>query len=89
MVARNLFRRTIANISDTATAIAAGDFAQRVKLSGRGDEFDQLAETINDMLERIARLMDGAVGCSCYEAASRRPLSRRVVMPIDPKFPVV
>ena len=59
VVARNLFRRTIANISDTATAIAAGDFAQRVKLSGRGDEFDQLAETINDMLERIARLMDG------------------------------
>jgi signal transduction histidine kinase len=30
-----------------------------VRLSGRGDEFDQLAETINDMLERISRLMDG------------------------------
>jgi hypothetical protein len=28
-------------------------------LSGRGDEFDQLAETINDMLDRIARLMEG------------------------------
>jgi signal transduction histidine kinase len=27
--------------------------------SGRGDEFDQLADTINDMLDRIARLMDG------------------------------
>ena len=33
--------------------------AQRVRLSGRGDEFDQLAETINDMLDRIGRLMDG------------------------------
>jgi signal transduction histidine kinase len=30
-----------------------------VRLSGRGDEFDQLAETINDMLDRISRLMDG------------------------------
>ena len=30
-----------------------------MRLSGRGDEFDQLAETINDMLDRIGRLMDG------------------------------
>ena len=59
VVARNLFRRTIANIADTATAIAGGNFARRVALSGRGDEFDQLAETINDMLDRIGRLMDG------------------------------
>jgi hypothetical protein len=59
LLVRSLFRRTLANVSATATAIAAGDFAQRVKLSGRGDEFDQLAETINDMLDRIGRLMDG------------------------------
>jgi signal transduction histidine kinase len=49
----------VANVSATAAAIAAGDFAQRVKVSGRGDEFDQLAEVINDMLDRITRLMDG------------------------------
>jgi hypothetical protein len=59
LVVRSLFRRTLSNVSATATAIAGGDFAQRVKLSGRGDEFDQLAETINDMLDRIGRLMDG------------------------------
>jgi signal transduction histidine kinase len=59
LVIRNLFRRTLANISATATAIAGGDFAQRVKLTGRGDEFDQVAEVINDMLDRIGRLMDG------------------------------
>jgi signal transduction histidine kinase len=59
LIVRSLFRRTLANVSATASAIAAGDFAQRVKLSGRGDEFDQLAETINDMLDRITRLMDG------------------------------
>jgi signal transduction histidine kinase len=59
LVVRNLFRRTLANVSATATAIAGGDFAKRVRLSGRGDEFDQVAEVINDMLDRIARLMDG------------------------------
>ncbi len=59
LVVRSLFRRTIASVSATAQAVAAGDFAQRVQLSGRGDEFDQLAETINDMLDRIGRLMEG------------------------------
>jgi signal transduction histidine kinase len=59
LVVRSLFRRALANVSLTATAIAGGDFTQRVKLSGRGDEFDQLAETINDMLDRMARLMEG------------------------------
>jgi signal transduction histidine kinase len=59
LVARGLFRRTLANVSATAAAIAGGDLAQRVRLSGRGDEFDQLAEVINDMLDRISRLMEG------------------------------
>jgi signal transduction histidine kinase len=59
LVIRSLFRRTLANISATTAAIAGGDLAQRVKLSGRGDEFDQVADVINDMLERIGRLMDG------------------------------
>ncbi len=59
LVVRSLFRRTLANVSATAAAIAAGDFTQRVRLSGRGDEFDQLAETINDMLDRMGRLMEG------------------------------
>ncbi|MDE2583309.1 MAG: HAMP domain-containing histidine kinase [Rhodospirillales bacterium] len=59
MVVRSLFRRTLANVSATAAAIAAGDLTRRVRLSGRGDEFDQLAETINDMLDRIGRLMAG------------------------------
>jgi signal transduction histidine kinase len=56
---RNLFQRTLANVSLTAAAIAAGDLTRRVRLSGRGDELDQLAEVINDMLDRIGRLMEG------------------------------
>ncbi|HLB96116.1 MAG TPA: HAMP domain-containing sensor histidine kinase, partial [Acetobacteraceae bacterium] len=58
-IVRSLFRRTLANVSATAAAISSGDFSRRVRVSGRGDEFDQLAETINDMLDRIARLMEG------------------------------
>lgn len=59
VIIRGLFRRALANISTTAAAISAGDLSRRVRLSGRGDEFDRLSETINEMLERISRLMDG------------------------------
>jgi signal transduction histidine kinase len=58
-VVRRLFRRMVAEISATAEAIAGGDLTPRVRRSGRGDEFDRMAESINTMLERIARLMDG------------------------------
>jgi signal transduction histidine kinase len=56
---RGLFRAMLADVSATAAAISAGDLTRRVKVTGHSDEFDVLAETINDMLERIARLMDG------------------------------
>lgn len=56
---RSLFRRALADISFTTRAIARGDLSRRVRRTGDGDEFDQLAETINDMLDRIGRLMDG------------------------------
>ena len=59
MAVRSLFRITLADVSATAAAISAGDLTRRVRVSGRSDEFDRLAETINDMLDRIARLMDG------------------------------
>ena len=49
----------IRDISTTTRAIARGDLTRRVPLTGDGDEFDELAEIINDMLDRIARLMDG------------------------------
>jgi signal transduction histidine kinase len=59
LAVRSLFRFTLADVSATAAAISAGDLSRRVRASGRGDEFDRLAETINDMLDRIGRLMDG------------------------------
>ena len=59
VIVQRLFRRMLSHVSETAAAISAGDLSPRVRLSGRGDEFDRLAETINDMLDRISRLMDG------------------------------
>lgn len=59
VLVRSLFRRAIREVSITTSAIARGNISQRVPLNGYGDEFDELAASINDMLERIARLMDG------------------------------
>ena len=59
VVVQHLFSRMLSHVSDTAAAISSGDLSRRVQLSGRGDEFDRLAATINDMLDRIGRLMDG------------------------------
>jgi signal transduction histidine kinase len=56
---RSLFQRMIRDISTTTRAIARGDLSRRVPLTGDGDEFDELAEIVNDMLDRISRLMDG------------------------------
>lgn len=59
LLIRSLFQRTIRDVSITTAAIAHGDISRRVPVSGLGDEFDDLALTINDMLDRISRLMDG------------------------------
>ena len=42
-----------------AADIVAGDLSRRVPVTGSGDEFDRLATTINEMLERIGQLMSG------------------------------
>lgn len=50
--------RRLGAINRTADAIIGGDMAQRMPLSGTGDEFDRLSETLNQMLDRIAGLLD-------------------------------
>ena len=47
----------IGSISATARSIMAGSFSERVPISGSGDEIDQLALDLNEMLARIERLM--------------------------------
>ena len=59
MLLKLLFRRMVSQVSQTADAISSGDLTRRVAISGRNDEFDRMAETINDMLDRVSRLMDG------------------------------
>ena len=56
---RGLFLASLADVSATAAAVSAGDLTRRVRVAGNSDEFDLLAVTINDMLDRIVRLMDG------------------------------
>lgn len=58
LVGRYALRRVDA-VAATSREIVKGDLTRRVPLSGSGDEFDRLAQTINDMLEQIDMLMTG------------------------------
>jgi signal transduction histidine kinase len=74
---RGLFRSTIADVSATAAAVSAGDLSRRVRVAGSDDEFDLLALSINDMLDRIGRLMDGVKQVSNAIAHDlRTPITR-------------
>jgi signal transduction histidine kinase len=61
----------------TAAAIGGGDLGSRVALSGREDEFDRLAQTMNAMLDHIGTLMVGVRGVSDAIAHDlRTPIAR-------------
>lgn len=61
----------------TAAAIAGGNLSHRVPRSGRSDEFDRLASTMNNMLDQIDRLMTGVRGVSDAIAHDlRTPIAR-------------
>ncbi|WP_254453441.1 HAMP domain-containing sensor histidine kinase [Siccirubricoccus sp. G192] len=54
-----------------------GNLSSRVALSGRGDEFDRLAATMNTMLDRMGTLMEGVRGVSDAIAHDlRTPIAR-------------
>ncbi|HKD48516.1 MAG TPA: HAMP domain-containing sensor histidine kinase [Rhizomicrobium sp.] len=57
LVSRRSLRRTEV-IVKSCRAIMAGNLSTRIPLRGTRDEFDRLSETINDMLDRIAALMN-------------------------------
>lgn len=46
-------------INRTTAQIMAGDLGKRIRIDGGGDEFDELAQNLNAMLERIERLLTG------------------------------
>jgi signal transduction histidine kinase len=73
----NFLRQRLNSISDTAKAIIAGDIRERMPVGERGDEFDQLAKTLNRMLDRIEGLLDNLRQVSSDVAHDlRTPLSR-------------
>ena len=58
LMTRNMLRKVDA-VNRTSTRIIHGDLSQRVPVSGTGDEFDQLSQNLNAMLDQIERLMAG------------------------------
>lgn len=51
--------RRIEAINSTAAEIMEGDLSRRIPVSKRNDEFDELAQRLNEMLERIEEVMTG------------------------------
>jgi len=49
--------KRVETVGKTARAIIGGDLSQRVPVRGTSDEFDDLAESVNAMLDRIEDLM--------------------------------
>jgi signal transduction histidine kinase len=54
-----LVMRRIETMTSASRSIMAGDLSQRIPLAGSGDELDDLASSLNVMLERIEQLMMG------------------------------
>lgn len=76
LISRPTLRRVDA-ISRTSREIMAGDLGRRIPLTGRRDELDRLAESLNAMLDQIQRLVAGMRQVSDNIAHDlRTPLSR-------------
>lgn len=58
LVSRNV-SRSMGALNDVVTAVRNGDFDARAAVRGARDEFDELSEGINEMLDRLQRSMAG------------------------------
>ncbi len=73
---RSLIRR-IEAINQTSNEIMNGDLSRRIPTNHTGDDFDQLSENLNHMLDRIEMLMEGVRRVSDNIAHDlRTPLAR-------------
>ena len=57
-VSRRVLKR-IDSLSASSRQIMSGDLSGRLEVTGSGDEFDRLADSLNAMLERIEHLLYG------------------------------
>ncbi len=98
LVRRAVLRRVEA-INRTANAIVQGDLTRRLLTHDTSDEFDQLAQTINGMLQQIQLLVDSIRNTSNAVAHDlRTPLAElrsrleeilRIRPPVDATFDAV
>ncbi len=58
LFSRNILSR-IDEVTDASKRIMKGDLSERIPVNGSGDELDRLSTNLNEMLERIERLMAG------------------------------
>ena len=58
VVSRNVSRH-MGGLTETIAAVRAGDLKARARVRGAGDEYDELAEGLNEMLDRLERSMGG------------------------------
>jgi len=58
LVSRNV-SRSMQGLIDVVTAVRNGELGARASVRGARDEFDELAEGMNDMLDRLERSMAG------------------------------
>jgi signal transduction histidine kinase len=76
LTSRNFLRR-VDSITDASRSIMQGDLSGRMPVKGTGDELDRLAQSLNQMLDQIERLMRGMQEVSSNVAHDlRTPLTR-------------
>ncbi len=76
LMTRSMARR-IDQINQTSRDIMGGDLSRRIPVTGSTDDFDQLGENLNAMLDEIERLMAGIRHVSDNVAHDlRTPLTR-------------
>ncbi|MFQ5756278.1 MAG: ATP-binding protein [Acidiferrobacterales bacterium] len=76
MMTRSMVRR-IETINEASRKIMNGDLSRRIPTTGTGDDFDQLTENLNSMLDQIEMLMDDVRRVSDNIAHDlRTPLAR-------------
>ena len=69
--------RRIDTVTQTARRVMAGSLTERIPLRGTGDDFDELAATLNEMLERIEEALEAVRRVSDNVAHElRTPLAR-------------
>ncbi|MEO0912800.1 MAG: HAMP domain-containing sensor histidine kinase [Pseudomonadota bacterium] len=76
LLSRRILKR-VAAAAEAGERIAEGQFESRLPIGPSGDEFDRLAGSVNALMDRIERLMQGMrIATDSISHDLRRPLTR-------------